>query len=258
MLRLRNWLLLLIIPFLGACSTYEGVAGEYYGGKKIEVDQELLASYQTNRMIPAEELSEESIRYFLQPSLPTPKKEVLFGLTKYSYEVGRDVPAGRYQVQYEGYDRPDIFIVRNASGEVVYQQMVNMGTSPYELTLHDGQTIEGTTDAIASNILINKPLQETSDTGEKTLSNGIWHVGTDIDPGSYTITLPQSAAMDIPYLTVVTKDQAVSTYELLPNFSQAIVAEEDIPEPLTISIELEEGSALILEDAFPIVLTPKP
>lgn len=245
-------LLLSAVPFLTACSSFTGFASERYDGVKINGDEAAIRAYKENREIIGAEKegyqTDALFQFLTQPPLDFATEETYLGLTKYRNVVGKDLLEGRYTVLYEGYSSPDTIIVRDESGEVLYQKMLSYAANTFELDLFNGQTIEGSTDAIASNIITNEPIAAPPASEGISLPNGVWHASTHIPAGEYEVHVPNSFSQYIPHLYVVSGDQEMRLYELL---SLAPGEEE-----FTFSLTVEDGDVLLLEDSLPLIFTP--
>lgn len=104
-----------------------------------------------------------------------------------AWVVGQNVPAGEYIITTDSETGGNVTIIDTNGNVVDYEAMSSTGlygVNQMKVTLENGYTIKN---EVQGTIYLSKP-----DTFNfYTYQAGIWNVGEDIKPGSYSVTLPE-------------------------------------------------------------------
>ena len=92
--------------------------------------------------------------------------------------------------------------------------------------------------------------QPVIEEGDYELNNGAYYVGTDLEAGSYEISLPLSYGNDrLKYVYIFNPDHSFQVIELLSRF-------ESKPTDVNPVVTLEDGQFLYIQDMSSVLLSP--
>ena len=257
--------LLLAITVLTGCSSFKGLASERYDGRVIEKDSAAILAYQENQVILGEEkdaLNPSLPDFFFQEPLTFVGDELFIPLSETPVVVGDDVPQGRYMIN-RNFTAAQVTIA-DETGETLFNYVMTDQSGHLELNLYDGMQLTANQENDQQFLYLtnsdspppNVPVviigqgQPVIEEGDYELNNGAYYVGTDLEAGSYEISLPLSYGNDrLKYVYIFNPDHSFQVIELLSRF-------ESKPTDVNPVVTLEDGQFLYIQDMSSVLLSP--
>lgn len=258
----------LLFLVLTSCSDFEGLRGAKYDGQQVIRKEEAIADYQNHSKISGE-AKEYYVRYpfskdILKSSKDYPEEKARL-LEEGTYQVGRDLPAGRVSLlgnesvfTSESYTvHVGNMIIRDEEGLVYFENLFHSsyGQQVVQVDFIEGHTIEiiGEDSQITAfysekfpkdpYVLmdlpkliqtrgaepVKNPMNKDESAGTIELVAGIYEVGIHLKAGDYQLTSLEA-----------------------PHHTEMYIFREDI-DPIVIDLVVENAEENHLENTFPVI-----
>lgn len=183
---------------LAGCAQFAGIRTPLYDGEPIVYDEEAATIYENHKEITGDE-KEYYVRHDFSPDLWTPSLEFsgesTILLEQGTYEIGKDLPAGRAVLHGEDSDfAPNMRIIHVGTVTITdeneskyFETLFNdaSGIKDAVVDLREGHTIEVVGDSPEITVTY---VQSDDLSSENQLIAGLYEVGEHIEPGDYSIT----------------------------------------------------------------------